>query len=896
MSKLLLTEKRDQAEKLANAMGWKQGRGCYEGTFEGSPIKVVWARGHLVTLMNPNEVVEGLPWNDPEALLPIPKTFPLKVNDDIPGAPSAAQPKQYVYNIKQHMKGIDEFIIATDSDREGEAIGWLLLKHLGYTGKVRRAWFAAGLDVKSLKDSMASLREPSMTKSWFRASEARSRSDWSYMFLVRAYTFYAEYKFFGNNLGTGGGRERVMSVGRVQTPTLSMIAQRDREIDNFVAKDHFKVSGDFDFPTKGTNLVAEYNPKVTREIIDSTPEGVEWELPRVTPKDGEDLLEKPYYTSKSHVNAFKDRLMSAANQATVSSYKETDRKDNPPKTFSLTDAQSAIASACKISANLAQVILEDLYEQGWTSYARTSKSDLPMNFYEDSERNSLLNSVSQLPELEKASEEAANIHNGNHDDYPKFIPPVFTKKALEHHGIVPTHQVMTPSAFKALSPQKKNDNGKVQHRTEHMQTAYMLVAKQFIQAMYPPATYKQQTIDFEVPVADMLGYPVSAFKATGRILVDGGWRKAFGIGLNDYKGVPSIATGEQTTLTEVSLDAAKTQPPKRYTEVTLPKSMETIGRSVTDPKMRKLLQNSEGLGTPATRKTVIETLVARSYVEVKKGTYYSTPKGQDLVDAVPEWMSSPEQTALWEDYLVKICDEKNDDTAVAMRDDFVNKQMTALESLISEMNRTMKGECGNREKHIATPSKVTPKMKDFIKLICERKKIKAPSGVMSNPKKAMEFINEHRSKNGGKPSEKQLALLDRIISNLPEGTEIPEDIKTNGKACSAFIDKHIKSMPARKPSEKQIELAQKIASNMGDDFKLSDDILNDAKACSAFIDENIKKMPVRPPSEKQIALIKDLISKLPEDEREPENVLTDGKVAREFIDQQFKKNKKGKKK
>jgi DNA topoisomerase IA len=838
MSIVILTEKKDQAKKLAGAMGWKDGRGCFEGKFDGKDVKVVWARGHLVTLQSPDEVRPGLSWDDPAALIPIPNEYPLKINDDIPGAPPAAQPKYYIDNIRSSMKGATEFIIATDSDREGEAIGWMVLDYLGFKGKIRRAWFAAGLDTKSLKESMASLREPHITKSWYRASESRARSDWSYMLLVRAYTYYAQYQMFGNNLGTGSGRERVMSVGRVQTPALAMIVKRDREINDFQAKDHYKISGDFVFQTSSEPLNATFKPKVTRELIDSAPEGVSWELAK---GNNEDSLEKPLFIDKKLVDSFSERLMAAKANAVVSRYEEKNRSDNPPKTFSLTEAQSEIAGACKISANLAQVILEDLYEQGWTSYARTSKSDIPLNFYEPDERNGLIDSVLLLPSVQKQGQEAKDIHNGKHDKYPAFVPSCFTEKPLEHHGIVPTHQVMTPKAFTTLSPSKKNEKGKIVHTTEQMQKAYEIVARQFIQALYPATKFTLQEIDIAVPAKDILGNEKSEFSTTGKILVDAGWRSAFGVGLDSFTGVPSLTTNMPSELKKVNLSPAKTSPPKRYTEITFPKAMENVGKDVADPKLRKRLKDSEGIGTPATRKNIIDTLLARGYVEVKKGAYYSTPKGSDLIDSVPSWMSSPEQTALWEDYLVKICGEQDDSKAIAMRDEFVNKQNLRVEKLIADMNTTLMPEASKRVRTTATPKKVSLKMKEAIRRISEAKNISVPKGALTNPAIAKEFLDKYAGggSSDGKPSDKQLQLLDKIIAILPEGEAIPDDVRTVRKSCSDFIDKNIGKIPSKPPTDKAKALAEKLIEELPSGNKAPSNVLTDASICSKFINERL---------------------------------------------------------
>jgi Topoisomerase IA len=840
--KILLTEKKDQAEKLAKTMGWRQGKGCFEGKFEGDSIKVVWARGHLVTLKNPDEVVEGLPWDDPSKLLPIPQLFPIKIGDDIKGAPPAAQPKAYLDNIKYHMKeGVSEFIIATDSDREGEAIGWYVLLYLGYTGPVRRAWFSAGLDEKSLREAMSNLRPSSFTKSWYRAAEARGRSDWAYMFLVRAYTHYASYSVFGSNLGQGSGRSRVMSVGRVQTPALAIIVRRDIEIENFISKDHFKISGLFSAIGSSNSLEAAYSPLVTAEIIEQQPTGVTWEPSKIVGKDGEpDPLDTPLFTDKTIVDSFKSRLMAAKNNAKVFSYKEGFRKENPPKTFSLIDAQAAIAKECKISANLAQTILEDLYEQGWTSYARTSKSDLPINFYEPSERNGLLSSLLKLPETQSQARIAMDIHNGTHAKYTKFTPSVFTNKQLEHHGIVPTHQVMTPSEFSGLAPAKKDNDGKIKHKSEHMQAAYLIVVKQFIQALYPAAEYATQDVVFTVPVKDLLGYSDSIFKAKGERITEPGWRTAFSENAEKDSTFPSVKTGELVTLNNIETRAAQTKPPVRYTEITYPKALENVGKEVKDPQLRKRLKDSEGIGTPATRKTIIETLIAREYIEIKKSVFYSTKKGRDLVNVVPKWMSSPETTALWEDYLVKMCEQKDDSIAIRMRDDFVGKQIDQLEKLIRELMSAYNGNLGAKIQ--ATPKIVSQKMKDAIKLIAEKKKISIPTGALSDPAKAKLFLETHMTKRGDgpldtTPSEGQVKFVQSLISSLPAGTLVPENVLTDRKACSDFIEK---SKKFAAPSAGQIEFAKKLIAKLPPGISAPDGVLTSGLICSSFIEEQTK--------------------------------------------------------
>ncbi len=852
--KLMMTEKKDQADKIAAVMGYKQGQKCYEGVLEGEPIRVVWSSGHLVSIKSPDEVVPGLPWDDPTKLLPIPRSYPMKVIEGSPKANPNAHPSAYLKNIGDKIRaGITEFIIATDSDREGEAIGWYILNYLGYTGKVRRVWLSKGLDPKSIKEAMSSIRDPSQTKSWYRAAETRARSDWAYMFLVRAYTHYASYGKFGKNLGQGSGRERVMSVGRVQTSSLALIVRRDLEIENFVSKDHFKVSGMFSAGGASGELSASYTPIYTKETIEKNLDGVYWEPSKKKVTEEEEApLDTPLFVNKIHVDEFKKRLLLCKNPR-IDSYKEGLKKENPPKTYSLTTAQADIVKKCNISAGLAQTILEDLYEQGWTSYARTANQELPMNFYEAAERNGMLGSLVHLSEVGAQAREAMSIHNGTHNSYKPFVPATFTNKGMEHYGIVPTHQVMKPGDFDSLTPKKNDDNGKICHTKEMMQAAYLLVAKQYIQALYPAAQYATQEAVFVVPVKDLLDNDESYFRAKGESLTDAGWRRAFDANAEKNNSFPKVKGGDAVRLNSVELKASKTTPPSRYTEVTFTTAMENVGKDVADPVLRKRLKDSNGIGTPATRKTIVNTLLARGYIISKGGVYYSTPKGRDLIKVVPAWLSSPETTALWEDYLLKMCNQKDDSVAIKMRDEFVVKQTESIERLITEMINTIS--IAGAEKIQSGPSVVTERMKSAIKQICERKGIPTPRGAMSNPKIASDFLKEHATERpagstNGTPSKAQVDYAVAISEKLKAmgiAHTLPGDLSTSIKSCSEFISNYKdKASPPQKkekdkpPTQSQIDFAKKLIAKLPEGKKAPKDVLTSMTVCAAFIKDQTK--------------------------------------------------------
>lgn len=800
---VVVTEKKKQAQAIADAMGWSSGRNNWTGTFEGSRLVMIAASGHLLTQQNPDEVIPGLSWENPAELLHIPRKIPLKVAPNVNGKPDFLQPEQILEAIGQQLADADELIIATDSDREGEAIGWTIKEWLNFNGTVRRAWLSAGLDKKSVTEAMNNLRQPHETKGFFRAAEARTRSDWGYMFLVRAYTYYASFSCLGPNLGKGDRKSRVVSVGRVQSPATAMIVKRERDINEFVKTDHFKISASF-MPRGETNSVAAtYTPLVTQDVIDRDLTGVVWEPSKAVVVDGEpEPLDKPLFVGKKEVDAFRQRLIDASDSSFIKEYSGGSRSESPPKTFDLPEAQGELSDKLKISSGLAQTVLEDLYEQGWLSYARTAKSDLPLNLYEPETRNAMFAALYDLEEISQQAKFAASIHNGESDSYPPFMPKVFSKKQMEHYGIVPTGQVMTRSAFNGLRAQKK-EGLKVLHTDDHMRKAYLIVSKQFIQAMYPPAKYSTQSLIVCVPVKDLLDHDESLFSSKAEKITDSGWRSAFDKGASKDTSIAIQKTGNPVSIVSVDLKALETSPPVRYTEVTFNKAMVNIGKTVRDPKLRLLLNNSEGLGTPATRKTVIATIKDRESVQMVGDSFKPTNKGIDLIGLLPNWLSNPETTAYWEDILVKISEEKDDDRAVSLRDQFVEAQYKRIEALIAQLIEQYSSNLGPR---IGGDGRVSDKMKKLIKLIADKKGIPIDDSLLSNFESCQVFLNEHIDRSDT-PSEKQLEFFDKIASNIPSSVKIPEGCRDSRKLVSAFIDSNLKYAPI---SDKQKALAEKL--------------------------------------------------------------------------------------
>ncbi len=841
----IITEKKDVADAMAAAMGWKAANGGYEGTFENAPVRVVWARGHLLTMETPDDINPSLGWNNPSALAPIPRAVKML----IPEEPGVEENRTLAYRMKVIKSAIDasnEVILATDSDREGEYIGWSILSFYNWEKKVRRCWLTEGMDAKSMTKALSNLLPASDKKSLARAAEARARCDWAYMYLVRLLSHYGRKGLLGQHLGTGEGRESVVSIGRVQSAALYMIFSREMEIRSFVPKTFFKLLGDFE--AAGVVLNAEYKPKVTREIIDAQPAGVSWEPQGI---EGEGKLDRPLFTGVEQVAAFEQRLMANAGKATVATYDEGTKEQHPPITFDLVAAKSALSGECKISGDLAQAVIEDLYEQGFISYPRTAHGELPMALYEPAERDSRLNALTGISALSSAANRALAIHGGSDGQYRAFKPKVFVTKKLEHFGLIPTQKPMSASTLAGMTPRKALGKKGVAHTSEHMQKAYLLIAERFIQAMLPPVQLATQKITFSVPVEDLLGHQESIFSATAERTLDAGWRGIMNAGGNKAGDLPKLTPGAAAPLKNLNREEGKTKAPSRYSETNFEKAMQNAAREVNDPELRKYMADGsnkpEGIGTPATRKDIIPTLKTRGYVRADKGgTFFLEPKGEELISYLMthghHWMYRIDTTAEWEGKLAELTELEDDSKACADRDSFIEDTLRGIEGVIDWMNEKYLGQEGVKRERVAT---VTDNMKKAIKSIADRKGIKLPSGTLSDPVKAKAFLDEHAPKKEPAaegevrqfaPSEAQMNYLAKIEKDT--GVKATADDMSSQAKLNAFIDKQKATLGAKPPSEKMISYAKSLASKLPADKQPKPDVFTRADKCSAFIEKH----------------------------------------------------------
>lgn len=733
---VVLAEKRDQARQIAEAMGWRIQGDYGSGELNGQPVTVVWASGHLLELMEPQELKPDASWSNPSTLLPIPRSFDLRVTQPQKGR-KGKSPTQYLKVIRQHIKSAGEVIVSTDPDREGTAIAWHLLEHCRFRGPVRHAWLVDGLDKAAVKKTFNRLKSGDEMKSWFRASEARARSDWAYQFVVRALTCYARHGKMGDHLGQGSGRESVVSVGRVQTPTLALVVQRCREIRNFVPKDHFLIDGQFQLAEQ--LISARYTPKVTAKIIEAMPAGVEWEPSKKIVKEGApEPLDTPLFVGEAEVQAFRERLLAVGNRAIVVGSKTRDLKRQPPLPCDLAEFQAEMHKAAGLTASQAQKVLEKLYNDGLVTYPRTEHAELPVSLYEPNERNPVLEHLTRIPSLGVAAGRARDIHNGQDTGYSPFRPSCFTTKPMEHYGIIPTRKAAN-----------------LERMSRQEQQAYEIVARRYVQALWPAAQIREQKLGIAVPAEDLLGNPHSRFTTTLNVVLDPGWQQAFPKekdNRNELSLIQPIPVQKHmpAPLQEVLLQTRTTRPPAWFTDRTLIKAMKSVGRHVRNPQLRKLLRDSAGIGTPATRSGILETLLAREFVVRKGNRLESTPKGEALIDGLPPWLVQVETTAVWEDWLNRICDLRSEDgTACEQRDKFVGRQLDRLEEYLRDLQQfhgPVSGHAprGGPRGSGGGPRKPTTKMLNFAKAIARQTGQPLPKNVEKDGRACSQFIDANK--------------------------------------------------------------------------------------------------------------------------------------------------------
>lgn len=585
--KLVIAEKPSVARDIASVLGATQKRNGY---LEGNGYQVTWCIGHLVQLANPEEYDETLRRWKMDALPIMPDQFRYEI---------VASTKSQFQIVQQLIGRSEEIICATDAGREGQLIFEYVLRLSKPPENcvIRRLWISSMTD-DAIRDGFASLKDNGQYQRLYQSAKCRSEADWLVgINFTRLFTIR-----YGTKL----------TVGRVQTPTLALIVERQQAIDNFQAAPYYQLQGHF-----GSIRALWHRGNVNR--LEQKEDAVKLQK-ELTGMDG-----------------------------TVTKLDTSRKNEDRPLLFDLTELQREANRRFGYTAQETLSIAQSLYEKHkFITYPRTDSRYLTTDM------------KPQIPQLLK---KIASV-------YPEsvpFIQQIAAKKLLldkriindakvsDHHAIIVTNNIHQ------YQPQKL---------TLRENNVLKLIMIRMIVALSGKKVFDETKLEIT------LDNQKDIFKATGRIIIDEGWTlvertlsakpaAAQDETKNDEKDdkeddqqiLTGIALNQRVHLDKIDIQEKKTTPPKPYTEATLLTAMEKASREIDDKSLKESMKG-KGLGTPATRAGIIEKLITVGYVERRKKNLHPTQQGIMFIQLVPESIRQVEMTAQWELQLQEICDGK----------------------------------------------------------------------------------------------------------------------------------------------------------------------------------------------------------------------------------------------
>lgn len=604
-----IAEKPSVAKDIAHVLGAT--KSC-DGYIEGNGYQVTWTFGHLCELKEPHEYTPMWKAWSLSALPMIPPRFGIKLKND------SGIEKQF-QTIERLMQAADMIINCGDAGQEGELIQRWVMQKAGAHCPVKRLWISS-LTEEAIREGFNTLKDQSEYQSLYEAGLSRAIGDWTLgMNATRLYTLkYAQ------------GRQ-VLSIGRVQTPTLALIVKRQQEIENFKPEPYWVLTTLY----RDTTFTAVMEQDEEENAEDSSEEKNKNEN-----KGGNDLGKRGFTSEEEGRKALEQIKDSPF---TITSVTKKNGTEAPPRLFDLTSLQVECNKKFGYSADMTLQLIQSLYEKKITTYPRVDTTFLSDDIYP----------------------KCPNILKGISESYSALLEPlrgaplkkskkVFdSSKVTDHHAIIPTG---VPA--RNLTPDEER--------------VFDLIARRFIAAFYPDCKFATTTVmgeTAEIP-----------FKATGKQILLPGWRDVYAqdkkstVDSNNAKDeertLPAFTKGESGPHIP-DLAEKWTQPPKPYTEATLLRAMETAGRLVEDEELRDALKEN-GIGRPSTRAAIIETLFKRHYIRKERKNLMATPTGMELIGLIrEELLKSAELTGIWEKKLRQI--EKNTYDAKTFLDEL--KQM-----------------------------------------------------------------------------------------------------------------------------------------------------------------------------------------------------------------------------
>ena len=659
MKSLVIAEKPSVARDIARVLGANQKNG---GILEGKNYVVTWALGHLVTLADPEEYDRKYEKWEMATLPMLPKDMKLVV--------IRQTGRQFsVVKTQLFRKDIGEIIIATDAGREGELVARWILEKAGCHKPIKRLWISSVTD-KAIKEGFANLKDGHDYDNLYRAAVARAEADWL--------------------VGMNGTRALTckynaqLSCGRVQTPTLAMIAKREEEIRKFVPKEYYGIS---------------------LETQD-----VKWTW--------RDEKTKSFRTfSRERAEQIKGRLENTALE--ITSVEKKAKKTIAPGLYDLTTLQREANLKYGFSAKETLNIMQRLYENHKVlTYPRTDSRYIGKDIVPTIKERLKACGIGPYRKLAGALMNKPVQVNGSFVD---------DKRVSDHHAIIPTEQFV-----------------QLDHMTNEERKIYDMVVRRFLAVLYPASQYEQVTMEAKA-AGETFAASGKVIKSMGwKEVYEGGADDDLEDEADDEKKLkdqrlPEMKTGTRLKILKTSLNTGKTKPPARFTEATLLAAMENPVKfmETRDKEAVKTLGETGGLGTVATRADIIEKLFHSFMMEKKGNEIHITSKAKQLLELVPEDLKKPELTADWEmklsqiakgrirqgdflhqirDYTCEIVDEIKNGEGTFRHDNLTNKvcpqcgkKLLAVNGKNSKMLVCQDRECGYRETISRTTNARCPK-------------------------------------------------------------------------------------------------------------------------------------------------------------------------------------------
>ena len=650
MSKtLLVAEKPSVGQDLARVL-----KGPFkkqEGSLEGPEHVITWAVGHLVQLAEPDAYdPKYKSWRMGD--LPIvPERFKLEVRDE------RSRKQMSVVTKQLGREDIDEVVNACDAGREGELIFAYLYEKAKGKKPVKRLWLSSMTNA-AMKSALGSLRPAEEFERLEQAARSRSEADWIVgMNATRAATIRLRSSFDG-----------AVSLGRVQTPTLAIVARREEEIKAFVPEPYWLVDATFAaegaLPENGSSSSSSSSPSAggERSYVGH------FQAPAGSPGKTKGPRIATEQEAQAIVSACEGR------PGTITKLEKKEQREKAPMLYDLTTLQREANNRFGFTAKRTLAAAQRLYEEHKAlTYPRTSSRYLTTDMVE--EIKPIAELVGTHAEYRKGAEYVVGL------DVLPLARVVNDEKVTDHHAIIPTR---SEHNLEKMGPDDKR--------------VYDMAVRRFLAVFHPEAVFENTRVETTVAAAGGDGESY-VFRTRGKLLQVPGWRGVYDEVAAEAKGeadargedeeetdqqLPRLLQDEEVQTRKIESSRKETKPPRRYSDASLLGAMETAGKLVEDDELREAMKDS-GIGTPATRAAIIERLITVGYVERDGRALVATEKGLNVIRLLNEHaLTSPGLTGSWEQRLGKI--ERGEDS----RKQFMSDIAGFAGETVKELDETLK--------------------------------------------------------------------------------------------------------------------------------------------------------------------------------------------------------------